>query len=95
MFENDSILFEQPMVGYSLQSLIAELLELEILQLLELNCFFYLVIAVDVFIVAAEVYVLQPDHDRVSLEPHISQSSLKYTRYIHNFNWRLNFLFRH
>lgn len=82
------------MCSQFLQSFITKLLELLILQLFKLNCFLDLVIAMNIFIIATEVHITQPNHDWVPFEPHVSQCPLKHSRQVHDFHWSVYLLFR-
>jgi len=63
-------------VAQSLQSLIAECLELEVLELAALDSSFDVVVVVKVFVLNTKLTVLELDDQRVAFEAHVAQVAL-------------------
>jgi hypothetical protein len=63
-------------VAQSLQSLIAECLELEVLELAALDSSFDVVVVVKVFVFNTKLTVLELDDQRVAFEAHVAQVAL-------------------
>jgi len=63
-------------VAQRLQSLIAECLELEVLELTALDSSFNVVVVVKVFVLNTKLTVLELDDQRVAFEAHVAQVAL-------------------